>query len=304
VQDHIQTVGNDFERDGITVWDFGDLPETYELQQNGMGIRAYPALVDQGNTVSLKLYDNLEEASVDSLRGMVRLVALACKDTVKYLRKQLLKGKDLGLSVVAMGSREAVVDDIICAAIKQACFSNEERLLTLVRDKQAFTALMEAGRPHIVEVAEFMSNHLTKALAQVITIKKIIKKENNPLLIAYAVGDIQQQLERLFYQGMVFNTPLQWLQQYPRYMQAIIVRLEKVPCQVNKDRALMAELAPLQQRWEDKVQLLSDADIALNQPLQDYRWMLEELRISFFAQTLKTRMPVSAKRLNKQWELC
>lgn len=304
VQEHIQTAGNDFEREDIQSWDFGSLPETYELQQNGMSIRAYPALVDQGGSVSLKLYDNPDEARVDSVRGMVRLVMLAQKETVKYLRKQLLKGRDLGLSVVDIGSRDEVIDDIICAAIKQVCFTDEQQALTLVHDQQAFNVVMEAGRSHIVAQAESLADDLVAALGHVVAIKKAIKQAKNPLVIAYAAGDIQQQMQRLFYKGMIYSTPAKWLQQYPRYMKAIAVRLEKVPAQVNKDRALMAELEPLQGRLDDRIQQLGVAEAALNQSLQEYRWMLEELRISFFAQTLKTLMPVSAKRLNKQWELC
>lgn len=305
VQEHIQTVGNDFEREGITEWDFDHLPDTYELQQNGMSIRAYPALVDKRDSVALSLYDNPDDAIVDSVRGMVRLVMLQQKDTVKYLRKQLLKGRDLGLSVVNIGSRDQVVDDIICAAIKQVCFSEgEQGDRAMVRDQQAFASVMEAGRSHIVERAELLADCLVKSLAHVVTVKKAIKQAKNPLAIAYAVGDIQQQLERLYSEGMVYRTPAKWLQQYPRYMKAIQVRLEKVPSQVNKDRALMAELSPLVTRFDDKYQQLGDAEAALHQPLQEYRWMLEELRISLFAQTVKTLMPVSAKRLNKQWALC
>ena len=304
VQEHIQTAGNDFEREDILTWDFGLLPETYELKQNGMSIRAYPALVDQGNSVALKLYDNPDEARLDSVRGMVRLVMLAQKETVKYLRKQLLKGRDLGLSVVDIGSRDEVIDDIICASIKQICFTGEQQALALVHDQQAFNSVMEAGRSHIVEQAESLADDLVAALGHVVAIKKAIKQAKNPLIIAYAVGDIQQQMQRLFYKGMIYRTPVKWLQQYPRYMKAIAVRLEKVPAQVNKDRALIAELEPLQGRLDDRIEQLGAAEAALNQGLQEYRWMLEELRISFFAQTLKTVMPVSAKRLNKQWELC
>lgn len=305
VQEHIQTVGNDFERESITEWDFEHLPDTYELQQNGMSIRAYPTLVDKGDSVSLNLYDNPEDALVDSLRGMVRFVILQQNETVKYLRKQLLKGRDLGLSVVNLGSRDQVVDDIICAAIKQVCFcDNETGSHDIIRDQQAFLSVMEAGRAHIVERAELLADCLVRSLAFVVAIKKSIKQAKNPLAIAYAAGDIQQQLERLYVKGMVYRTPAKWLQQYPRYMQAIQVRLEKVPSQVNKDRAFMAELAPLVQRLDDKFQQLSDAEATLHEPLQEYRWMLEELRISLFAQTVKTIVPVSVKRLNKQWALC
>ena len=131
-----------------------------------------------------------------------------------------------------------------------------------------------------------------------------IKQAKNPLAMAYAAGDIQQQLQGLFYKGMVYNTPYFALSQYGRYLQAITLRLDKVAGQVHKDRALMAELQPLIARYEDKVQQLGDIEVYANQPLMTYRWMLEELRVSLFAQTVKTVMPVSTKRLNKHWALC
>jgi ATP-dependent helicase HrpA len=301
VQEHLQTVGNDFECEGLSEWDFGDLPERYTLQQQSMSIHAYPALVDGGDSVALKLYDNPEDAIVDSLRGMVRLVMLGQKETVKYLRKQLLKGRELGLSVVDIGSREQVIDDIICAAIKQVCFVSDDQPTQLIRDQQAFMAAVDAGRGLIVERAEWLANLLVNSLNSVVSIKKSIKQAKNPLAIAYAVGDIQQQLQGLYYPGLVYAAPAKWLQQYPRYIKAIQVRLDKVPSQVNKDRALMAEFAPLQQRLDEK---LDKHGCAINPYLLDYRWMLEELRISLFAQTVKTLMPVSIKRLNKQWDLC
>lgn len=314
VQEHLQIVGDDFERENLTEWDFGELPESYEIKQQGMSIRAYPAIVDRGHCVDIKLYDNPQEAIVDSVKGMVRLAVLSQKETVKYLQKNLFKGKELGLSVVDIGSKEQVVDDIICAAVKQVCFSGkgdnlplfEQSPLTqvLIRHQSEFLAAVEQGRSQIVERAEALVACLTKAFTLVVAIKKTIKQAKNPLVMAYAAGDIQGQLQQLFYTGVAYNTPYFALQQYPRYLQAIQLRLDKVAANVNKDRALMAELAPLNARWADKVQQLGYAEVSLHLELETYRWMLEELRVSFFAQTVKTVMPVSTKRLNKQWSLC
>ena len=314
VQEHLQIVGDDFEREGLTEWDFGELPESYEIKQQGMSIRAYPAVVDRGHCVDIKLYDNPQEAIVDSVKGMVRLAVLSQKETVKYLQKNLFKGKELGLSVVDIGSKDQVIDDIICAAVKQVCFSAKEGDLplfeqaplgeVLIRHQPAFLAAVEQGRGQIVARAEALVVSLTKAFALVVTIKKTIKQAKNPLVMAYAAGDIQSQLQQLFYAGMVYDSPYFALQQYPRYLQAVQLRLEKIAANVNKDRALMAELSPLTSRWTDKIEQLGYAEAGLHLELQSYRWMLEELRVSLFAQTVKTVMPVSTKRLNKQWSLC
>ena len=300
VQEHLQVVGDQFEQKGLKKWTFGVLPVDYELQQQGINIHVYPALRDQGDSVDLTLLDSPVDAHMDSLRGMVRLAVLEYKSTVTYLQKNLLKGRDLGLSVVDMGSRQQVIDDVICAAIKQICFDDP----VLIRSEQDFYAAIEQGRPHIVERAESLVQYLLDALTRVVGIKKSLKQAKNPLLLAYAASDIQQQLQDLFYPGVLYDTPERWLQQYPRYMKAIALRLEKVPSQINKDRAFIAELAPLRQRLYDRRLKEGDASYFASDALQQYRWMLEELRISLFAQTVKTIMPISIKRLNKQWGLC
>jgi len=300
VQEQLQEVDNDLEREGVDRWDFGDLPEHYELQQQGMTIRAYPALVDQKNAVDIKLYDNPNEAALDSLRGMVRLAAIQQRETVKYLQKNVFKGKELGLSVVDLGSRDQVVDDVICAAIKQACFSDG----LVIRDQQAFLTAIERGRSDIVSQAESLVKPLIESLSYVVSIKKHLKQAKNPLVLAYAASDIQRQLQALFYPRVIYDTPPHWLQQYPRYMKAISLRLEKVPSQVHKDRALMAEIEPLWERLVNKRSKEGNEVYLLSPELQQYRWMIEELRVSLFAQTVKTHMPVSVKRINKQWQLC
>jgi ATP-dependent helicase HrpA len=122
--------------------------------------------------------------------------------------------------------------------------------------------------------------------------------------MAYAAGDVQQQLQQLFYKGVVYHTTCFAMQQYSRYLKAVELRLDKVAANLHKDRALMAELSPLITRFDDKVQQLGYAEAQLHDELQTYRWMFEELRVSFFAQTVKTVMPISTKRINKQWTLC
>jgi ATP-dependent helicase HrpA len=338
VQDQLQIVGNDFEQSKLTEWSFGDLPKTHLLQQNGLEIRVFPGLVDQGDSVDLKLYDNDQEAEICSIRGMVRLAILTQAPTIKYLRKQLLKNKDLGLSVVDMGSRDQVIDDIICAAVKQTCFdynSSGETGADLCRTQKDFTVAVEATKSQWVERAELTATLLIKSLALVVAIKKQAKQAKNALTIAYAMSDINSQLSGLFYRGCLYSTPYQWLQQYPRYLSAIAHRLEKVPMHVNQDRAHIAELEVLYMRLQDALlsQNLNDVKLtamnadtektkvgkaksvnagnadqtvlyyALPERYQQYRWMLEELRVSLFAQALTTLVPVSIKRLHKQWEL-
>ena len=304
MQSHIQKVGNDFEKTGLLSWDFGQLPKTYDLKQTGMNVRAYPSLVDCGNSVDIKLHDQPEEALVQTQRGLVRLAILAQTQTVKYLHKQLFKNRELGLTAVDLGKRDEVIDDVICAAVKQSCFNEALNEENLPRDEKAFLASVNKGRADIVGRAEAIVDILVATLEQVLAIKKQIKQSKNALTIAYASADIQQQLTGLFYSGFIYETPFEQLQQYPRFLKAITLRLDKVAMQVQKDRLAIADIQPLWEQYQAKVAKEGRAALMLNQSLQHYRWMLEELRVSLFAQTLGTREPVSVKRLKKQWELC
>jgi len=308
VQGQLQTVSNDFEQSALTSWSFGALPKTHLLQQNGLEIRVYPGLSDNGDSVDLKLYDNDQEADVNSLRGMVRLAMLNQAQTVKYLRKNLLKNKDIGLTVVDMGNRDHVIDDIISAAVRQTCFDEANGDVSNIDNEQDFILAVERAKGQWVERAEHIAILLVQSLSSVVAIKKQAKQSKNVLTITYAMSDISKQLAGLFYRGCLYSTPYEWLQQYPRYFKAIGQRLEKVPMNVNQDRAYIAQLEPLYTRLDEVLSANNKGNdsagifYGLPKHLQQYRWMLEELRVSLFAQALTTRVPVSVKRLNKQWE--
>ncbi|GAB3100238.1 ATP-dependent RNA helicase HrpA [Pseudomaricurvus hydrocarbonicus] len=296
LQQTLKSNDDSIERAGIVEWDFGELAKDIRLKRAGMSITAYPVLIDEKDSVALRLQDNPIEAEYLSRRGITRLALLHLQSNVKYLRKELLKGKDLGLTVVSLGKREAVVDDMIMAAVADACFSGE-----LPRTQAAFLACIDAGRDQITARASELEKLMVTVLTEVVTIKKNIKSNKNALAIAVAAGDINQQLQRLIYPGFLFQTPQKWLQQYPRYLKAISLRLEKAPTQIQKDKVWTAEVDGLWEPWQQKLDKDGEAASYANEKLVQYRWMLEEYRVSLFAQTLKTLMPVSEKRLKKLW---
>ncbi len=322
VQQSLQSVGSELEVTGVTDWSFGELPETTQLERAGVSIRAYPALVEElgkadkaahqagkkkggsqsCQTLAVKLLDNLAEARVESRRGMARLISLQQSQAVKYLRKEILKGKDMGLSVAAIGNRDAVADDCIMATIAELFLPETELGWQLPRQQTDFEACLIEHQEQLLPQAIQREALLVKILAELVAVKKSLKQQKNTLLLAFASADINAQIGRLLYPGFLYHTPLRWLQQYPRYFKAICSRLERVANQVQKDKLLIAEVEDHWQRYEqwcDK----HGAEALANQPLQEYRWMLEELRVSLFAQSLKTLMPISSKRLNKQWQL-
>lgn len=295
----LQSAGSDLEREEIVSWDFGNLPETTQLKRAGVTIRAYPALVDNTQSVALKLLDDPREALSKTRRGMTRLLLLSAPQPAKYLRKVLLKGRDMGLSVAGIGNREQVADDIAMATFAQVCLGEDP----LPRDQQAFEACLAQGREQLVTRANEIEALMLSILASMVEIKKALKQQKNALPLAFAVADINAQLQRLVYPGFLYRTPMAWLSQYPRYLKAILMRLEKAPHNVQKDKLMIAELAPF---WEDYDNVLEreGASVALANPeLIQFRWLLEEFRVSLFAQSLKTLMPISAKRLKKQWQL-
>ena len=297
VQDNIRDAADDITREQITHWDL-ELPEQVQLKRRGLSIRAYPALVDTQDSAAMQVLDNPQEAHHVSLAGVSRLLLLQCKETVKYLQKQLLKGKELGLTVVKIGNRERVVDDLMLAAARHLAMPDGQ----LPRTEAEFNACLVKVKPELVEQALALEKTLISSLSLVVGIKKQLKSSKNALAIALAAADIAQQLDRLFQPSLVFNTPVDWFHEYPRYLQAINLRLEKAVLNAQKDRLHMHEIEPHEVRLTEYLQQHGDYQLSENPALLRYRWAIEEFRVSLFAQTLRTRFPVSAKRLNKLWQ--
>lgn len=299
VQESLQTAGSSFEQTDLTGWSFGSLPETVDLDKGGVTVRGFPALQDESSSVSLRVLDNPSEASQHSRAGITRLAYFKLHQNMKYLQKQLLKGKDMGLTMVDLGKRDQVIDDLLMAAVYQACFVEKPT----PRSEAEFLRCVEAGSGNVVAIAQEYEALLVACLKGVVAIKKSMKSNKSAFALALAFGDINGQLSELIFKGFMFNSPKKWLFEYPRYLQAIEVRIEKAAQNPQKDRIAISELTSLWQKHQDR--LLKEGAHAYQQNLewQEYRWMIEELRVSLFAQTLKTLMPVSAKRLNKQWTL-
>src|SRR5690606_17689834 len=299
VQQNIQSAATNIEREGITAWDFDELPQAIQLPRGGISIRAYPALVDKQSSVALQVLDNPLQALDVTQRGISRLVFLSLNQTVKYLQKELLKGQEVALTLAGIGNREQVADDLVMAAIKHVALAD---LQQLPRSAAAFEATVNKAKEQLIVQAQDLASHLIASLKWLVDIKKQLKQQKNMLMLVFTISDINQQLSQLFFPGLVYKTPAQWLQQYPKYMRGIQQRLEKAALNPQKDKLQLAEVAPHWQRLVDYLAKEGDYRLAQNNALLDYRWWIEELRISLFAQTLKTQIPVSDKRMDRQWE--
>jgi ATP-dependent helicase HrpA len=282
-------------RQGITEWDFDELPEEVALQHGKISIKAWPALRDCGDSVSLEVMDNPLQAEKVSRQGQLRLALLRGREQVKYLEKNLLRGKDLALKAANVGARQRLIDALISASFQQAVFSG----YSVVRDQQQFDQAYEQGISQVVGLAQSYTESIETLLPRLHDLQKQLRGLGLPAI--YAAEDIRNQLDWLFASETLCTITDEIISQYPRYINAIQVRVEKLTQQQSKDRQHIAEISDLltdcRQALIEDQPLSSDLEVAL----LDYCWLVEEYRVSLFAQQLKTRVPVSLKRLNKRW---
>ncbi len=285
------------ERQGLKTWDFGDLPATHQLVMGGMKLHAWPALVDRGQTVDIKLFDNEAEAVATHRLGVLRLFLLALPVDVRDLPKQITGMQKLCLNYAATGKCDELKQSMIRYAFRQAFYDYLDN-----RKQVIFEQALVQVRQQIFPQAQELARLLTPALETYQVIRKQLKGKINPTWLE-ALNDINDQLAHLIYPGFLDAMESETLRHLTRYLKAIQHRLEKLQEAPSKDRALRVQVQPYWDRYKDKLNSYQQ----FSQPAQDltalceYRWMVEEFRVSLFAQKLGTAKPVSAKRLDKVW---
>ncbi len=301
-----QMPDSEFEQHDLTSWSFDDLPESITLEQNGLEMTAYPALVDKIDHVDLTLMDTRQQASDFTAKGLRRLFMLAQADSIKYLNKHLPNIKTMCLHYVnvqpapfgdekesSQTPSEQLKTDLIHVAFDRCFILDQDPIYS----KEDFEQRLEKKRSDLILTATELAKQVAKPLAEYHAIAKRLSG-NMPLTALDAVKEIREQLNHLLYQGFVHHTPNAALKRLPLYFQAIGLRLDKIKTDPTRDRQWMNEVRPHWQRYLNNVNKQSSAEF------EHYRWMVEEFRISLFAQGIKTAQPVSAKRLDKQWDLC
>lgn len=299
LQTSLRDVGESVERSELTEWDFGELPENVHLKKQGVATVGFPALVDAETSVNLRLLDDPRKAAFLSQRGVARLIALALKQNVKYAEKNLFRGGKSGLRLASFGQAETLKDDLILAAIKQLALDGRP----LPRTQAEFEQLVERTRQPFTAQVQALESTVLKLADTLLEIQSLLAARAGKPLFQSIREDIVEQLKQLTRPGFIFYTPAQWLSNYPQYLQAIIQRIEKSDAQIQKDHARQVELQPFWSRLNTYWQSQDEYGLWCQPELQTYRWMLEEFRISLFAQPMKTSMPISAKRLERQWEM-
>ncbi len=285
-----------WEQQGLTDWSFGELPESVTIKKAGLQFTSYPALVDKHDCVDLTLFENKALAKQSMRLGLARLIALQLSNVLKHMTgslKHLDKICILGLNIL---TKSKLVNDITYLVISEVFLSDESEW---PRTDEKFRALVESRRSDVVEQGEKIQDLLMSVMTSYHSLMKRLKNQVS-LSIAFSMSDIKCQLQNLISQDFLQKTPGQWLREYPRYLNAIDIRLRKIGENGRKDQLFAQQLQDCWQAWCECKEHLEKQN-RYDENLEFYRWMLEEYRVSLFAQTLKTKFPVSSKRLKKVW---
>lgn len=279
------------ERKSITEWDFKQLPKSYEKKIANLTIKAYPALVDKNKDVAIELFEQEAIAQQAMLKGASRLILLNIPSPIKYLQEKLPNKAKLGLYFNPFGSINDLLNDCIVAACQHLLIKHD----AIPRDETTFKKAKDIVRADIADEVLNAAIKVEKILSLAHDIRKKTKGSID-LSMINAQGDIKQHLEKLVFKGFVTQSGIGRLDNIFRYLNAIIRRLEKLPIDPNQDRLKMIELDKVQSQFEDIINK-QPKNIPIDQVLAETQWMIEELRVSLFAQNLGTAYPISAKRV-------
>ena len=287
-----------------TSWSFGELPELMEIRKGGQTLIGFPALIDLGGegggAVTIEVFDEPDLAAAKHRAGLRRLFSLQIKDALKYLEKNLPELQKMATAFMLVGraadnsgggTLEELREQIIEVALDRAFL-----LDPLPTTELDFKKRVEDGRGRLTLIASEVARMAAGILLEFAVAQRKIKDTKNA---ADAVLDAAQQLQRLVPKRFLTQTPYGQLQHFPRYLKAITARLEKWRSDPARDSARMLELKPQELRYW---RLVAERKGASDARMQEFRWLLEELRVSFFAQELRTPQPVSIKRLEKAWQ--
>ena len=292
VQESISAVADDgIEQSGLHIWSFADLPQCYEQKQRGFSVKAFPAIVDEKDSVGIKLFETEFEQAVAMQQGLRRLLLLNVPSPIKYLHEKLPNKAKLGLYFTPFGRVLDLIDDCIACAVDKliADFGG------FVWDEAGFEKLRDFVRENLNEVTVDIAQKVEQILSLNHALNQRLKGKMD-FTMAFAFSDIKAQLSGLIYPGFVQKSGYDRLPDLQRYLQAVDKRIDKLAQDVNRDRAAMLRVEQVQQAYQ---QLL--AKLPKSKPISDeiaeIRYMIEELRVSLFAQQLGTKYQVSDKRI-------
>ena len=279
----------------MTTWDFGPLPELMEITRGAQTLVGFPALVDQGDGVKIEVFDEPDVAQSKMAKGLERLFVLQLKESIKFLQKSLpslVSMNMMYLGINPKASSDQLFQDILSVSVNRAFLSDP-----WPRDQQSFELRLQEGRGRFNLIAQEVSKSIQLILSEHQACRKKMKDMKLPLEVSQ---DLEAQLGKMISPRFITQTNYTQWQHLPRYLKAVQLRLDKYRADPSRDQVKMMEIKPLESkfwRWMDARKGQED------ERTREFRWLLEELRVSAFAQELRTPQPVSVKRLEKAWAL-
>lgn len=279
----------------MTDWDFDRLEAEQSVERAGIRMRMFPALKDARTHVEHMLCVDAQQASHLSRLGIARLLAFRLRTQLATFERVIPEYKKMGLLYAPIGPAKGLYDDF-----KLACIA-DHFLQRLPSNKDEFEHCYQQHRGDFVARSEVLASLVHKILLQHHQLMKALKGKVN-LAIALPLADLNAQLQHLLYEGFLSQTPLHILEHFPRYLDACSIRFEKMPRELANERQYLPKLKNWWQQYQLRRQQLESQGI-WDAELEKFRWMMEEQRVSWYAQQLGTLETVSEKRLEKQWKL-
>ncbi|ENV2992490.1 ATP-dependent RNA helicase HrpA [Vibrio vulnificus] len=299
VQETLSKVADDdIEQQGLHTWSFGELPQVYQQKRGGYQVKAFPALVDNKDSVEIKLYETEQEQISAMQAGQRRLILLNVPSPIKYLHANLPNKSKLGLYFNPYGKVLDLIDDCIACGVDKLI----EEQGGLVWEPDKFEALKEHVRAELGDTVVDIAKQVETILTTAFNINKKLKGKID-FTMAFALSDIKAQIEGLIFKGFATECGWKRLPDILRYMKAIERRMEKLPIDPNKDRLHMLKIESVVKDYKELLNKIPKG-LAVPENVKEIRWMIEELRVSFFAQQLGTPYPVSDKRVKNAIEAC
>ena len=273
-----------------TDWSFGELPELMEIRKGDQTLVGFPALIDCGAHVVVEVFDEPDAAMTKHRTGLRRLVALQIRDALKYLEKNIPELQKMSALFMPVGTADQLREQIIDLALDRAFL-----IEPLPTDAGSFKRRIDEGRGRLTLIASEIARSAMQILIEYAAATRKLKDSRPSKEVA---DDVQAQLGRLMPTRFMFSTPWAQLAHLPRYLKGVTLRLDKLRTDPLRDASRLAELRPIEQRF---LRMLAERKGVVDARLEEFRWLLEELRVSLFAQELRTPQPVSVKRLEKAW---
>ena len=287
----------DLKQENIIHWNFGELPLSKEISSTHGVFQSYPALVDEKDSVSLQYLPTQKEADVLMKKGLLRLVKLNIGSNVGDLQKKLPDIQKICLLSTPIANCNEVKTELVDFIIRETFLTEKNK----IRGEVTFKKILASGQEKLMTEANNICNYLLKTMQAYHDCRKAIKKLSNPALLE-SYADINEHISSLVSRHFLNQISLENLRHFPRYLNAVLKRMDKMAGNAANDRKNMLELKSFWNKYK-KLDSLTNSS-SKSQEIEKLRWMIEEYRVSLYAQELKTAYPISIKRLNAQLAIC